>query len=190
MHPTASFCVVPRPPAVRWLGDCPVIQTGVEACQAAKSQSVEDWIRVGWHVLTRALVLGLGISVFEKDMNKLVREALGASFAVETFVWAWNTATGCEPLPSGDAACAWLDGEKDGTTALITSMVVRTGILATGIAFAAHHDKASEVVKKSVAAVTALELSIIAGAMAGKGDGAKMKTASSTGECKSGCRSK
>lgn len=186
MHPTASFCVVPRPPPVRWLGDCPVIQTGVEACQAAKSQSAEDWIRVGWHVLTRALVLGLGMSVFEKDMNKLVREALGASFAVETFVWGWNTATGCEPLPSGDAACAWLDGEKDGTMALVTSMVVRSAIIGTGIAFAAHHDTAGEVAKKSLAAVTALELSIIAGAMAGVGDGAKMRT-NKTGGCKSGC---
>lgn len=186
MHPGMSFVPAQPPPRVRWLGDCPVISTGIEACEAAKTQDIDAWIRVGWHMLTRALVLGLGMSFFEKDMNKLVREALGASFAVETFVWGWNSISGCEPLPSGDAACDWLDGKPGGTTALLTSMGVRSIILAAGIGFAAHHDTIGEVAKKSLGAVTALELSIIAGAMAGLDGNGKAAKTNKTGSCESG----
>lgn len=191
LHPSAGFSLPQPAPKIRWLGDCPTIGTGIDACHASRGD-VGSQFQVGINVLTRAAVLGLGISLFEDDWNKVVREAMGGSIAIESFVWAWNKASDCEPLPSGTAACDWLDGKEGSTRGLLWSMVVRGLMMSAGIALASKNAKAQDVFKKTAAAVTALELTIIAGAMYGTApEGAKLPLPPAhmgAAPCKTGCR--
>lgn len=160
MHPAETFLTgsVPR---LRWLGA--PLTSGQEACKATLGDPAAI-VSTLVHMSTRALILGLGISLFEKDLKKILMQAVGGTVAVEAFIVGWNFATGCEPLPSGDAAERFVQSKPGSAAGVLGSMAVRGAIIAAGVAVAGEKDT-SRLVKKSAAAVSALELSLLVNAM-------------------------
>lgn len=162
MHPIASF--VPPQSAPSMLGECKPLPTGIDACAAWKGDN-QALAKVVGNVVSRVALFSLAMFPFERNFTKLVQQATGASLAVETFVWAWNWATDCEPLPSGQVACDFCEQKEESLTGVIGTVAFRSAIIGTGIALWGE-SRPKEVLKKTIASVTLLELTILANAMA------------------------
>lgn len=146
------------------LGACKPIYTGVEACAAAKGDNTAIF-RTAWHILTRTGLFAAAMFPLEKNPKKLAQQALGASLGIETFVWAWNWATDCEALPSGQVACDFVEGKKGSALGVAGTVALRSGLIATGIGLWGE-SRPKELLKKTAASVTLLELVILAQALA------------------------
>ncbi len=136
------------------------MNTGVVACKAIKDQDPYAFAKMLVQFGERALLLGAALSMIEKDPARLAKQAIGGSAAITAYLITWNNLTDCEPLPSGDAAYAWLDKKPGGLTALLSSMVIRAGMVATGISWAGEKEPAA-LIKKSLLAVTAIEATVL-----------------------------
>lgn len=170
VHPIAAI-IPSQIPSSGSLGECKPIQTSVDACAAWKGDT-DATVRTLWHVATRTGLFALAMYPFEKDYKKLFQQALGGSLAVETFVWGWNWATNCEPLPSGQVACDFCEHKEGSMAGVLGTVAFRSAIIGTGIALWGEH-RPKELFKKTVASVTLLELTILANAMAERDEPAK-----------------
>lgn len=146
------------------LGECKPIQTGLDACAAWKGDP-DATLKTLWNVALRTGLFAIAMLPLEANKTKLLQQALGGALAVETFVWAWNWATDCEPLPSGEVACEFCEQKEGSLTGVIGTVAFRSAIIGTGIALWGEH-RPKELAKKTLASVTLLELTILANAMA------------------------
>jgi len=112
------------------------------------------------HTLGRGLLLCIPMLFFEKDPKKIVKQAFGASAAIEAFILTWNNLSNCEPLPSGDAAHDLLDEKPGAMGALIGTMAFRAAMIAVGISWAGEKNP-RRLLAKSLAAVTLVEATVL-----------------------------
>src|SRR5262249_53840927 len=90
----------------------------------------------------------------------LVKQSLGASLAIEAFVFGWGALSDCQPLPSDSAAQSLLKGESGSVLHVLGTMAARSVIAAVGIGLAGEKD-IGESGKKANAGVTAIEAVIL-----------------------------
>lgn len=150
---------------MRWLSGPPT-HTGQTACEAVAGNG-SAIVEMAIQTVGRALLLSLGIALFEKDPKKIAKQALFASLAIQSWIISWNNVSGCEPLPSGEAAQDFLDKKPGAVGALIGTMAFRTAMLAAGIATAGEED-VKKLWLKSLAAVTLIEGTVLYEASQGR----------------------